>query len=125
MSRLSIRAIAILMLALHVVLVQSSEGKPRTNVGECIISEEDVDDLIPDVWVSDMFYRALANFTLRRAPGTDCRRQSAVYEIHLRNHTSWAVRSEFIIILCYIIFKSDDHNDCVVGPYRVLLYEQS
>ncbi|XP_060841889.1 nose resistant to fluoxetine protein 6-like [Rhopalosiphum padi] len=119
MSRLSIRAIVILMLALHIVLVQSSEGKPRTNVGECIISEEDVDDLIPDVWVSDMFYRALANFTLRRAPDTDCRRQSAVYETHLRNHTSWAVRMREswnrypVGILVGNTYQMGDYDECV------------
>ncbi|XP_022177145.1 uncharacterized protein LOC111038383 [Myzus persicae] len=51
-------------------------------------------DLIPGTWLSDLFYRALANFTLGRADNTACRRQSAVYEEHLSNHTSWAVRMQ-------------------------------
>lgn len=48
----------------------------------------------PDLWVSDAFYRALANFTVRAAENTACRQQSEMYEKNLQNYTSWAVRSK-------------------------------
>jgi len=99
MSRLSMPTIAFLALALQIVLLRSADGTSRADVDDHVMQR---DTRIPDLWVSDLFYRALANFTLRRAAGTECRRQTAVYERDLRNHTSWAVRSECIVlVLCY------------------------
>lgn len=50
---------------------------------------------IPGSWVSDLFYRALTNFTVRNVGTTNCRKQVEMYETNLRNHTSWAVRSKY------------------------------
>ncbi|XP_025193573.1 nose resistant to fluoxetine protein 6-like [Melanaphis sacchari] len=49
-------------------------------------------DIFPDSWVSDLFYRALANFTIHRVGSTACQRQVDMYVKHLRNYTDWAVR---------------------------------
>jgi hypothetical protein len=46
------------------------------------------------LWASDLFYRALANFTVRNIGSTACRKQSDMYDRNLRNHTNWAVRSK-------------------------------
>lgn len=101
MSRLSMPTIAFLALALQIVLLRSADGTSSTDVDDHVKQR---DTRIPDLWVSDLFYKALANFTLRRAADTECRRQTAVYERDLSNHTSWAVRSECIVfVLCYII----------------------
>lgn len=47
---------------------------------------------IPGSWVSDLFYQALANFTVRHVGSAKCRRQAEIYDSNLRNYTSWAVR---------------------------------
>lgn len=49
-------------------------------------------DIFPDSWVSDLFYRALANFTMRRVGNTACQQQVDMYVKHLQNYTDWAVR---------------------------------
>lgn len=54
---------------------------------------------IPGSWVSDLFYQALANFTVRHVGSAKCRRQAEIYDSNLRNYTSWAVRSEYYTIL--------------------------
>ncbi|XP_027849118.2 uncharacterized protein LOC114128739 [Aphis gossypii] len=89
MSRLSMPTIAFLALALQIVLLRSADGTSRTDVDDHVMQR---DTRIPDLWVSDLFYRALANFMLRQAAGTKCRRQTAVYGMDLGNHTSLAVR---------------------------------
>jgi len=96
MSRPSLLTIAYLFafaFGLLTVLLQSVDGA-GADVGDHILQRDVATDPIPGVWLSDLFYRALANFTLRRADSTACRRQTAVYEGHLSNHTSWAVRSK-------------------------------
>lgn len=47
---------------------------------------------IPGSWVSDLFYQALANFTIRHVENTGCLKQVEIYDNSLRNYTSWAVR---------------------------------
>jgi len=122
MLRLSMPTIAFLALALQIVLLRSADGTSRTDVDDHDVLQRDT--RIPDLWVSDLFYRALANFTLRRAAGTECRRQTAVYERNLRNHTSWAVRSDRIMLYYYIIyiyiFHPDDYSICVIDFYRIM-----
>jgi len=93
MSRPSLLTIALFGSALLTVLLESANGA-RVDVGDHVLQRDAAADSIPGLWLSDLFYRALANFTLQRANGTACRRQSAMYEEHLKNHTSWAVRSE-------------------------------
>lgn len=46
-------------------------------------------------WISELFYQALVNFTVRHVGSSACRAQSDMYDRHLKNHTSWAVRSEY------------------------------
>jgi len=97
MSRPPLQPIAYLFafaFGLLAVLLQSADGA-AADVGDHILQRDaDTDLQIPGLWLSDLLYRALANFTLRRADSTACRRESAMYEGHLSNHTSWAVRSE-------------------------------
>lgn len=52
----------------------------------------------PGMWISDVFYEALANFTVRDVGSTACRKQSETYDRHLRNYTNWAVRSKYLLI---------------------------
>ncbi|KAL5241660.1 hypothetical protein ACI65C_009070 [Semiaphis heraclei] len=94
MSRPSLLKIVLIASALLTVLLQSAGCDAGTeDVGNGILQRNfAATDPIPGIWLSDLFYRALANFTLLQADGTACRRQSALYEGHLSNHTSWAVR---------------------------------
>ncbi|KAL5241672.1 hypothetical protein ACI65C_009082 [Semiaphis heraclei] len=50
------------------------------------------DTEIPGSWVSDLFYQALANFTVRHIGSSECRKDVELYDNNLRNYTSWAVR---------------------------------
>jgi hypothetical protein len=49
----------------------------------------------PELWVSDLFYRALANFTVRNVGSTACQEQSEMYDRNLRNYTHWAIKSMY------------------------------
>lgn len=61
-------------------------------------------DRLPGPWISELFNRALANFTVRNVGNSACRTQSAMYDRQLLNHTSWAVRSElYIFFIVYIV----------------------
>lgn len=56
-----------------------------------------LDAVYPGPWLSELFYQALANFTVRNVGSTVCQKQSRMYDMHLQNHTNWAVRSEYAI----------------------------
>ncbi|CAI6366138.1 unnamed protein product [Macrosiphum euphorbiae] len=47
---------------------------------------------LPGPWISELFYRALSNFRIQHVGSAACQTQSDMYDRHLRNHTSWAVR---------------------------------
>ncbi|XP_016662452.1 nose resistant to fluoxetine protein 6 [Acyrthosiphon pisum] len=47
---------------------------------------------LPGPWISELFHRALSNFTIRHVGSAACRTQSDMYDRNLRNHTSWAVK---------------------------------
>lgn len=50
---------------------------------------------LPSKWVAELFYRALANFTVNEDAATaECRRQTRMYVSQLRNNTYWAVKSK-------------------------------
>jgi len=51
------------------ILLQSAEGA-GADIVDHILQRDAATDQIPGLWLSDLFYRALANFTLRRADGT-------------------------------------------------------
>jgi len=55
----------------------------------------EIEDGLPGPWISDLFHRALFNFSIKHVGSTACRTQSDMYNKHLQNHTSWAVRSEY------------------------------
>ncbi|KAL4143280.1 hypothetical protein QTP88_005631 [Uroleucon formosanum] len=95
MSRPSLLTIALLASLLLTVLFLSAESAgAHVGVGNHILEHDAAKEPIPDLWLSDLFYRALANFTLWQADGEACRRQSTMYKEHLSNHTSWAVRMQ-------------------------------
>lgn len=53
---------------------------------------------LPGKWVAEMFYQALANFTvIEEAATAECRRQTRMYVSQLRNNTYWAVKSKCIV----------------------------
>lgn len=53
-------------------------------------------DSLPNIWVADMFYRALSNFTIQKNVGsTACQKQTEMYIWNLRNNTYWAVKSKY------------------------------
>lgn len=78
MSRPSLLKIVLFALAWLTVLLQSADCDAGTDDGISQRNDAAAADPIPGIWLSDLFYRALANFTLRRADGMACRRQSAV-----------------------------------------------
>ncbi|XP_026815118.1 nose resistant to fluoxetine protein 6-like isoform X3 [Rhopalosiphum maidis] len=56
------------------------------------IPATEIADGLPDPWIPDLFYRALSDFSVKNVGSTACRTQSDMYDRHLRNYTSWAVR---------------------------------
>lgn len=55
-----------------------------------------VKNSLPSLWVADMFYQALANFTIQERLGsTTCQLQTQLYIRHLKNNSYWAVQSEY------------------------------
>jgi len=73
-------------------LNNSSMASAGDGANATLLDNDDV--VIPDLWVSDLFYRALANFTVSRVGSTACKRQTDIYVTNLRNYTHWAVKSE-------------------------------
>lgn len=69
------------------------------------------DDIYPELWVSDLFYRALGNFTIQRVGSTACQRQVDMYVRNLRNYTDWAVRSELTLNTYVVIYVYTDLCD--------------
>jgi len=57
------------------------------------------DDIYPESWISDLFYRALVNFTVQNVGSSACQRQVNMYVRNLQNHTDWAVKSELTLNL--------------------------
>lgn len=50
---------------------------------------------LPSIWLADMFYQALSNFTVQRNVGTSaCQKQTDMYIRHLKNNSNWAVKSK-------------------------------
>lgn len=92
-------AAAIVLIAL--LSTEYSAGQVASN-NESIVAlnagANTPDSGIPGSWVSDLFYQALANFTVRHVGSSECRKQAEIYDNSLRNYTSWAVRSEYYII---------------------------
>lgn len=62
-----------------------------------------IEDGLPGPWISELFYQALSNFKIRHVGSFTCRTQSDIYDRHLRNHTSWAVRSKYPLRLYYML----------------------
>ncbi|XP_060865910.1 nose resistant to fluoxetine protein 6-like isoform X2 [Metopolophium dirhodum] len=61
--------------------------------GENVLPPKDDDvDIYPELWVSDLFYRTLVNFTIQRVGSSACQRQVDMYVRNLQNYTDWAVR---------------------------------
>jgi len=89
------------LLALLLV-TQLSDGKIDGNssveIEHCKIDRipgVEIADGLPSPWISDLFHRALFNFSIKHVGSFVCRTQSDMYDRHLQNHTSWAVRSEY------------------------------
>lgn len=85
-----------IVVGLHVLLQLVARSASDGQV-EQILAVTAADGL-PRPWISELFHQALANFTVRHVGSSTCRLQSDMYDRHLRNHTSWAVRSEYLHI---------------------------
>lgn len=103
MSR-SVLSAAALALAMALALALAPPGSGGQSVGFPTASDA-APVVFPESWVSDTLYRALANFTVRDAGNTACRKQSDMYDRHLRNYTNWAVRSEYDNHVLYLYLK--------------------
>jgi len=85
-------------------LPQSSQLSALNGSGVAFpVNDENVplkdNDIYPESWVSDLFYRALVNFTIQRVGSSACQRQVDMYVRNLQNYTDWAVRSELTLNL--------------------------
>lgn len=76
-------------------LVLAAEPIANQANNESLARTRSLDTVYPVSWVSDLFYQALANFTVRNVGSTACQKQAKMYDEHLRNYTSWAVRSKY------------------------------
>lgn len=57
---------------------------------------------LPHVWISDLFYETLANFTVSKDIGSSaCQRQTQMYTRHLKNGSMWAIQSKFVYTYLY------------------------
>jgi len=93
-------AVAIVLIAL--LSTEYSNGQVASNNESAVTLNAGAstpDAGIPGSWVSDLFYQALANFTVRHVGSSECRKQVEMYDNSLRNYTSWAVRSEYYNII--------------------------
>ncbi|VVC42233.1 Nose resistant-to-fluoxetine protein, N-terminal,Acyltransferase 3 [Cinara cedri] len=61
------------------------------NYHKTVVSTRTQNNVNPNLWISDLFYQALKNFTVRDG-STACQKDTKIYEINLKNYTSWAVR---------------------------------
>ncbi|XP_022177141.1 uncharacterized protein LOC111038381 isoform X2 [Myzus persicae] len=75
-----------LLVLLQLASLSSSDGQGGW------ISEVAITDSLRGPWISELFHQALSNFTIRQVGSFACRTQSDMYDRHLKNHTSWAVR---------------------------------
>jgi hypothetical protein len=81
------------------------------------ITAAEIADDLPDPWIPDLFYRALSDFSVKNVGSSACRTQSDMYDRHLRNHTSWAVRSEYrsrCSRIIYCIYKPTAYYNIIV-----------
>lgn len=77
-------------------LVLAAEPIAGLANNESLAGTRRLDIVYPVSWVSDLFHQALANFTVRNVGSAACRKQAKMYDEHLRNYTSWAVRSKYL-----------------------------
>lgn len=75
------------------VLAESSDQA----INESSAFTKSSEKLYPEFWVSDLFYKALANFTVKNVGSIACQNQGDMYDKHLQNHTNWAVKSKYLI----------------------------
>lgn len=64
------------------------------NTESSLTSTQRSDIVYPKLWISNLFYKALVNFTVRDGRSTACQNQVKMYEQHLWNYTNWAVQSK-------------------------------
>lgn len=82
---------AVVVLALALALAESN-GQAFKVKSPLAISDSMA---FPGSWVSDMFYEVFANFTVRDVGTIDCQKHSDIYDVNLKNYTSWAIRSKY------------------------------
>ncbi|XP_026815122.1 nose resistant to fluoxetine protein 6-like [Rhopalosiphum maidis] len=109
--------ISVVLLAI-LLAIRSSDGQFEPAAA--------VADGLPGPWISELFYQALANFTVRNVGSSACRIQSDLYDRHLRNHTSWAVRMAESWnryptgILAGNTYHMGNYDECVDVRYPVI-----
>lgn len=77
------------------VLVMSNELQVYTETSSEIKKSSGTD--YPDLWISDLFYQPLVNFTVRNVGSTACQKQGEMYDKNLRDHINWAEKSKFLL----------------------------
>lgn len=117
-----LRTLAIGVLVLPSVVFASNEEISRnrnaTTTNTTTLASADSDrqannsvriaDGLPGPWVADLFYQALANFTIQEDVGTSaCQKQTQQYIGGLKNNSYWAVKSK-CSMLSTIIFNLRD-----------------
>ncbi|XP_050429658.1 nose resistant to fluoxetine protein 6-like [Adelges cooleyi] len=60
--------------------------------GQKSTTDKNDDYAFPSSRISDLYYKAFANFTVQSTNSSACRVQTDLYVRHLRNNTYWAVR---------------------------------
>lgn len=81
------------------VLVKSKDLQVHTE--SSLVITESSRTVYPELWISDLFYQALVNFTVRDVGSIACQKQGSIYDRYLRNHTNWAVKSKFLLNIFY------------------------
>lgn len=89
-------SVVVFSLALMLALAESYGQTANSGPSKVFMGTSDT-VIFPGSWISEMFYEALANFTIRDFGNTACQKQSEMYDINLQNYTSWAVKSKCIL----------------------------
>lgn len=92
-----------LLLTVLVVIGSALVNGQTVNGGHSANIPRNSDAVVfPESWVSDMFDKALVNFTVRGVGSPSCQEHSELYERNLGNYTSWAVKSKYLVVLNYV-----------------------
>ena len=88
--------LGIITIAYFFIIYRVSCVKALVNNGdEKVLSNHIESARFQRKWISELFHEAKTSFHMDSEVGDECKRDFDMYELHLKNQSVWAVRSEF------------------------------